>query len=279
MTILSIIAEDAAGQVGIKPRKVSILSTDSLATITTSGYLNNTSLQGTVLSPTDIIWMVYGYSPSTGTGTFAELLPTFNNGIITLSLYVNTGNVLLPVNSGDIAVFNGTTGQITGTANIVSDYQQFVGLESILAHTAGAWSIQRNGAGDYINAKTPAADSSVTGFDITPQLRAAANKGFRLQSIDVIYDIGVLAVTTHTGALYSVSYTNNAANVITNIPLTGSLSTAVQTFSYLTNLAVTTPAFLNVSAAKYVFEISLVAAATSAYAQVGLNLHFSKTIN
>jgi len=46
----------------------------------------------------------------------------------------------------------------------------------------------------------------------------------------------------------------------------------------VTNLAVTTPAFLNTAVAKYIVEITLNAAATSAYNFYGLNLHFSQTI-
>lgn len=392
MTILSIMPEDTAGQVGVKPRKVSILSTDSLAVVTATGYLNGTSLQGITLYPTDIIWMTYAYSTLTGTGTFAVFSPTFSNGLITIAEIINAGDVLLPVVSNHLALFHGTTGQIydagispsninkalvasindatagrivhylddigtitssqfnvtnagsilagssgikgallsypatsatgalvvegvsnsgdtlttirnasmaqasivsipdpgaatanflldAGPANTISDYQQIVGLKEVLLETVGSWVLTRNSTADYTLNHSAAAESSIVGFDITTQIRTAASHGFKLNSIDVMYDIATLALTAHTGALYSVSYANNAANTITSVPLTGSLATATQGASYVTNLAVTTPSFANTPASKYVFEISLTAQATTVYLLIGLNLHFSRTIS
>lgn len=45
----------------------------------------------------------------------------FSNGVITLSLWANAGDVLLPVTSGDFAVFNGTTGQIKDAGYLPSN--------------------------------------------------------------------------------------------------------------------------------------------------------------
>jgi hypothetical protein len=59
------------GQVGdtIEPRRVTMVTTDNLATITTAGYLNNQNALGNPLSPTDIIETIYNYNPQTKTGT------------------------------------------------------------------------------------------------------------------------------------------------------------------------------------------------------------------
>ena len=98
---------------GNVPRRVSIVTTDNLATVTTAGYLNNIVKEsGNTIYPTDIIDMWYGYVSNNSPGTYDVFLASISNGIITLSLDTSAGNVLLPVVSGDFAVFNGTSGQI-----------------------------------------------------------------------------------------------------------------------------------------------------------------------
>lgn len=111
MSIVSIYT-DTAGQIGVNPRRVKIVCTDSLATVTTAGYLNSTSLEGYVIYGTDVIDMVYLYSAATDSGTYEVFTPSISNGIITLVAWANPGDVLLPVVSNDFANFNGTTGQI-----------------------------------------------------------------------------------------------------------------------------------------------------------------------
>lgn len=275
MSVLSFTV-DVAGQIGVQPRRVKIISTDNLATVTTAGYLNNQSLVP-ALMPTDFVDMVYGYSETTLTGTQGVFIPSVAvDGSITLSTFIGQ-SVQLPVNVGDLAVFVSTNGTIGAYASSISDYQEFVGLTNILLQTAGTWSTVRGGAGDYARTKTPAADTSITGFDITPSIRTAASKGFRLDSIDVAFAVATLALVSHTATLSRVTYVNGSATSSTNVPLTGTIPTAVSTNITVANLAVTTPAYLNSAISKYVFELTVNAAATSSYALCGLNLHFTKT--
>jgi len=122
MAILSL-TTDVAGQVGIinnasqqpiggvSPRRVKMVVTDNLTTVTTAGYIP-TFLQGFAFYSTDIIDMWYGYVSPSSPGTLASFTPSFSNGVITLTEYTNPGNVLLPVVANHIAAFNGTTGQI-----------------------------------------------------------------------------------------------------------------------------------------------------------------------
>lgn len=165
----------------------------------------------------------------------------------------------------------------TGAANILAE-QQFVSLTSMLLATGGTWTMTRIAQANYGLVHTPADDTSVLSFDITPILRAAANKGFRLNSIDVIYHIGVTDLDAHTIVLDSIAYVNNVANAVTSVPLTGSLAVAVQANPYVTNIAVTTPAFLVTADAKYVVELTVNAAVASTYTLYGMNLRFSQTI-
>lgn len=101
-----------AGEVNVNPRMCFFVVTDNLATVTTAGYLNNQALNPNQLIPTDIIQMIYSYNASTNSGTYGVFTVSISGGIVTIALAVDAGNVLLPVVTGDVAVFNGTTGQI-----------------------------------------------------------------------------------------------------------------------------------------------------------------------
>ncbi len=120
MSIVSITA-GVAGQVGVTPRRVQITATDNLATVTTAGYLSNSISAAFQIMPTDIIDMIYSFNVATGVGTYGEFLPSFSNGVITLTQYVSPGDVTLPVVSGDFAVFDGTTGKIEDAGYSASD--------------------------------------------------------------------------------------------------------------------------------------------------------------
>lgn len=166
----------------------------------------------------------------------------------------------------------------TGTNNILTDFNQFVSINEIILATVGTWTKTRIAEGNYVMRHTAADDTSILGIDITSIIRTAASKGFRLGGIDVIYSIGTLALDAHTLTLDRITYTNNAAVSVNSVTLTGSLATATQAQPYLTNITVATPGFLNTSASKYVLELTVNAAATSAYDFYGLNLGFSQTI-
>lgn len=111
MGIISI-CTDCTGQVDINPRRVKIITTDNLATVTAAGYLNNAALQGYTVLSTDMIDIWYSYVNPNNPGIFGQMVPSIVDGVITLVLWSNPGDVLLPVVSGDFALFNGTSGQI-----------------------------------------------------------------------------------------------------------------------------------------------------------------------
>lgn len=122
MGILNIVT-DTPGQGGVNPRRVKIITTDNLATVTASGYLNNQVQQGYILQNTDVIDMIYSYSTTLGSGTYGEFTVNLNGGNVTLTASSGGGGgVILPVVSGNAAVFSGTSGQIAdgGGAPILS---------------------------------------------------------------------------------------------------------------------------------------------------------------
>ena len=75
------------GQNGVTPRRVQMVVTDSLAAVTTTGFLNQEALLPDVLFATDIIDMIYSYSTAAGTGTYGQFQGTVNmqTGQITLT--------------------------------------------------------------------------------------------------------------------------------------------------------------------------------------------------
>ena len=103
MTILNI-NTDYTGQVGILPRTVKIICDDSYATVTTAGYLNNSVQNPYNYYPTDVFLISYA------SNAFGIFKPSFSGTTITLSAWVNPGNVTLPVVSGNLPKFSGTTG-------------------------------------------------------------------------------------------------------------------------------------------------------------------------
>lgn len=165
----------------------------------------------------------------------------------------------------------------TGAANILS-MQEFVGISEVLTFGTGTWTVTRVAQGNYVSRHTPADETSIIAIDITPQIRTAASKGFRLDSFDVVYAIAANALDAHTVVLDRIAYANNVAVSVTSVAITGALATATQANPYVTNVAVDTPAFDNTADSKYVIELTVNNAAASEYDYYGIMLKFSQTV-
>ena len=106
---------NTTGLVGqtVNPRRNTMVTTDSLATITTAGYLNNQNRSGDPILPTDVFEVLYSFNQGTKVGTFGIFTVSYSQATgYKLNQWANPGDVLLPVVSGDFANFNGTSGQI-----------------------------------------------------------------------------------------------------------------------------------------------------------------------
>jgi hypothetical protein len=157
-----------------------------------------------------------------------------------------------------------------------NDFSQFVGINNIINISAGTWTTTRIGTANYVKRHSAAADTSILGIDITPFLRTATSKGFQLNSVNVIYSIGTAALVAHSGALDLVQYVDGSAITVASQTLTGSLTTAVTTNIAVKTLSIVEPDFTNNLNSKFVFELTVNAALTSAYDFYGLNLLFSR---
>ena len=106
---------NTTGLVGnsIEPRRCTMITTDSLATIVTAGYLNNQNISGNNILSTDLFEVLYSFNTNTQVGIFGIFQVTYSVSTgFTLNIWENPGDVLLPVVDGNIAMFNGTSGQI-----------------------------------------------------------------------------------------------------------------------------------------------------------------------
>jgi len=122
------IVTDVAGQGGQRPRRVKIVTSDNLATVTTAGYLNRMSPESVIL-PTDIIDMTCSYSTLTQSGTYECLVVSTSGSSIVLEPWVDQGNVVLPVVGGNLASFTvAEDGTIEDSGFSETDFIHAVGL-------------------------------------------------------------------------------------------------------------------------------------------------------
>lgn len=214
-----------AGTVGVRPVQKYMVVGDNLATVTAAGYLNGINLEGYPIEPSDVIQMLYGYSTVTKKGTYGIFVPSIANGVITLSQWVDSGNVLLPVVSGNIASFNGTTGQIQDSGIVASNVMQINAI-NVMAASGRITLAKVNG--------TEAANAVTT---------AAGNAGV----------ITTSSLTTAGGSSYAITWTNSAilstssiqlslmggTNTTKNITIQATAGTGTSTLTIYNNTAAT----------------------------------------
>jgi hypothetical protein len=108
------------GQVGVIPNVVSLATSDSLATITTAGWIDN---KPTVekLSQGNFVLVLYDYTPPSSFGTFQWFTVSITSGVTTLEEYTSPGNVSVIGTPGvnSIASFATTNGDITDATSTI----------------------------------------------------------------------------------------------------------------------------------------------------------------
>lgn len=181
------------GMVGVFPNQKFALFGDNLATVTAAGYLNSVNLESNPIAATDVIQALYSYNNVTKTGVYGIFTVAIVNGVITLTEWVNPGNVLLPVVSGNVASFSGTSGLI-----------QDSGIAAANIMTKNAVNTM-TGAGQIILAKA-------NGTEAANAVTASGNAGV----------ITTSSLTTAGGASYAITWTN------TKITATSVISLCIQ---------------------------------------------------
>jgi hypothetical protein len=101
----------SVGQVGVLPRRNQMVSTDSLADIMSSGYINPQAIKPLSINPTDIFDVIYDYDEASKTGTYAQFQVSISSiGVITLSPTSSLPVRLLSASNISGTYDNGTSG-------------------------------------------------------------------------------------------------------------------------------------------------------------------------
>lgn len=147
----------------------------------------------------------------------------------------------------------------------------FIGVDKVQT-VGGTWTPTRIADNNVVLRKTAAADTSYIYASLRPLIKAAANRGARVTSIDVIYSVGTAALTSHTPTLSNVVYANNVAVAVSahGGTISGTLATATQANPYVSTLTLGTKTFEVSSLGDVRLQIAVVAGGTTAYDFYGL---------
>ena len=261
MAILSM-TFDKMGENGVTPRRVEIVTTDSLATITTAGYLSSAKVAPNAIYPTDIFDIRYAVTVSNPAGTYEVFIPSITAGVVTLAQDISGGNVVLPVTANHIAAFVGTTGVIgddpatainggniqaglSGTAGYLASFPSTAAKGSLrltaVANTGDTLVTISNAlhgqATVYtipdIGAATGGIAASTTPFIVKSVAGAAAAGGAAAQSFTDAF------CTAGSNVIGNWNTQTNAASVLKIVPgvgsfvVTSSADAGVGTFNYI----------------------------------------------
>ena len=168
-----------------------------------------------------------------------------------------------------------STGAVTSTAAKI-DYDKFLGIDSVVVTTVGTFTATRESQGLAVLRHTAADDTSVLMIDITEILRTTASKGFQLDTMDIVFANATADLDAHSATLDRITYADSTTEVVTSMPITGTLGVGQDADPQVDRLTVTTPAFEITALTKIVLEITVNAAATSAYDYIGTVLNFTR---
>lgn len=217
--------------VGVFPNQKFAVFGDNLATITAAGYLNSVNLESNPVSATDVLQVLYSYNNVTKTGSYGIFTVSISNsGVITLVEWSNPGNVLLPVVSGDFAVFNGTTGQIKDAGYLPSNAAKtnvvMLSSASTIGHLASfadtAGTVQDTGIASTALMLNNAVNTMTGAGQI---ILAKANGTEAANAVTASGNAGVIttsSLTTAGGSSYAITWTN------TKITATSVISLCIQ---------------------------------------------------
>ncbi len=168
---------DQVGQAGVFPAIIYILTNDTMAEVTTAGYLNTLTDKFHIpLSEADMALVTTKTSESAKLTSVSWFAVTFANGLWSLIPPAGTGEVILPTIANHIATYANTTGTITedpATAisggNIQAGLSGAAGFLASFPATAARGSLHlvaANSAGDTITTITNASQAAARTFTI-----------------------------------------------------------------------------------------------------------------
>jgi len=214
------------GQDGVQPRRVQLVTTDNLATITKAGYLTEQGINPSFIYPTDIFDTIYNYNVNTTVGTYIELLPTIFNGVITLNAASST--IVIPTIANHIATYINTEGGLSedpataisggniqaglsGTAGYLASFPATASRGSLrltaVANTGNTVTVISNAAmGQASTISIPDPAGATADFVLAPAALVNNNLIKASGTVGLIVDAGIAA---------SAVMLNNAVNTLT----------------------------------------------------------------
>jgi hypothetical protein len=236
MGIISI-NTDTPGLVGVNPRNVKIISSDNLATVLEEGYLNPITLEGYTILTTDVIQMWYDYVNDANPGTYDEFTVSITDGVITLVMETQTGNVTtnLPTVARNVPVWSDTAGELDKTGYVISN-QAFPnvvtvesgnGVHNIAVFYDESGSIEDLGIA-FSNPNLPVV-VSVNGATVVNNLPEFAD------TAGTIRDSGISPTNGALAKVSSFSGTSVAANIPVFSDTAGSIQPSTVSFSNASN--------------------------------------------
>jgi len=237
------------GMVGVSPNYKFMVCADTLATVTTAGYLNQVNLESNPVSTTDILNVLYLFNLQTQVGTFEQFSVSISNGVITLAALSNAGEVTLPTIANHIATYTNTLGHLSedpataisggniqaglsGSAGTVASFpgtalKGYLVLQAI-ANTGNTTTTISNvamGQASVISIPDPA--GATADFVLAPAALVNGNLVQASGTAGLVADAGVSVASisgaiTQLGQLYQVAVTFSPAQMVTayDTPLT-----------------------------------------------------------
>lgn len=236
------------GQVGVIGAIKYMVTTDSLSTVTTAGYLNNIDLAVNPILASDILGITYNFNTNTQSGSFGLFSVTISNGVITLTAQPTTG-VTLPTIANHIAIFTNTTGNLaedpataisggniqaglSGTAGTLISFPGTASKGSLIlaavANTGNTNTTISNAAmGQASVISIPDPGAATADFAVAPAALVNNNLVKASGTAGLIADSGISSASvsgavTQLGTLQQVSVTFTPAQMVTayDTPLT-----------------------------------------------------------
>lgn len=233
-------------------------------------------------------------SGTLSTSTTSGALKVTGGAGITGDLYIGggvyTSNVFPLTPTGTLNIGGGTSGKIINigvsgdTVNIngtvalssVADYKRFISFEMFLADV-GVWITTRESTQVWKWRKNTGSLVSTLVNDISEPIRTASGKGFKLDSIDIIYKTSVLAPNSIIPSLKKRTYAHTVAPSLGSELLSDvtTLTVATSTNPRVITRTLSVPAYNNTADSAHILEIAIdtigVATATIDFYGIGLN--------
>ncbi len=220
---------------------------------------------------------IYFGGDGSGSNGWEIIQDTANNGTRNFAIFNdNAGNTAIsidPSTSNITCVGTITANGFSSTTN-QTDYELWMPASS-LTYSGSTWTLTRSGNGLYYMQKTTAADTSYVVCQMPISLRTTSNKGYKLTSFIVAYNVQTAALTSATPNIYNTGLSDNQAVLnTTTVSLTGSLTLTTSSNLYYKTITVSSPTFATSNDDTYI-EIAFVAQGTTQLIVYGIQLNFT----